>query len=336
LESGNSEEDGMRTRTLGAIAGSLIVAAAAFAAFLVGPSNLISLDTPGTDSPSPDGGDDGTGARPFAVEKPTWNTGDSWTYTAGAPSDGGPGGRLATGTLTRTVVSMDESLVNVSVEGSFRARWSLAPDNPDSRGFIMLDYSLGFRDATVGGYTWYRASDLATVKEVRTIVFHGTFEMDSGTYGARYAASVETTFEPALDVWSFPLDPNEAWTATSTATVQVSARWSIDTPDEPWVVAKEHAFTRDIHLPLASGPAEMVVTPAGTFESIPVWVAAPHVTLVGRYDSGVADGLEEDVPVPRDHASASWFSEAAKNVVKVEFYTGEAHVDLMLTDYHVG
>jgi hypothetical protein len=328
----------MRSRTLGALAGSLIVAIAAIAAFAVGPSNLISLSDPGTDPTAPGNGrDTGAGPRPFAIERPSWNVGDSWTYTARTSADGGPGGSLATGSLTRTVVSMDESLVNVSVEGSFGARWSMTPHNPDAAGSVLLNYAIGFRDATIGGYTWYRASDLATVKEVRTIAFRGTFEMDSGVYAARYAATVETTFEPALDVWSFPLDANEAWTATSTATVRVSVRWSMDMPDQPWSFAKDRTFTRDIHVPLASGAAEQIVTPAGTFESIPVWVSTPHVTtLTAHHDTGIADGLEEDVPVPREHASAVWFSSAAKNVVKVEFFTGDAHLDLELTNYRIG
>jgi hypothetical protein len=328
----------MRSRILGAIAGSLIVAAAAIAALAVGPSNIISLEDPGTGPTGPgDGGDVDAGPGLFAVERPTWHMGDSWTYTAQASVDAGPEARIATGSLTRTVVSMDESLVNVSVAGSFRAQWILAPENPDAKGSIMLDHAFGFRNAMIAGYTWYRAPDLATVKEVRRIAFQGAVETDSGTHGARYATSVETTYEPALDMWSFPLGANEAWTATSTATVRVSVRWSVDAPQQPWVFAKDYTFTRDIRLPLFSGPAEEVVTPAGTFETIPVWVATPHVkTLGARHDPGMADGLEEDMPFPRDHASAAWFSPTAKNVVKVDFFTGDAHVDLTLTDYHLG
>jgi hypothetical protein len=316
----------------------MLVAVATIAALAVGPANLLSLSGPGTRPNAPGtGGDGGAPPHVFAIEKPTWHTGDSWTYSADASADGRPGGAIATGTLTRTVVSMDASTVNVSVEGTFRSHWSLAPTDPQAAGSIMLNYAIGFRDATIGGYTWYRASDLATLKEVRTITFKGTFGTEAEVYNATYTASVETTFDPALDVWSFPLESNSSWTATSNASVHAVARWSIDAGAQPWVFSKDVTFTREVRLSLISGAEEDVVTPAGTFPSIPVWTGAAHVeALAPSRDPGIADGLEEDAPIPRDHVAAAWFSGTAKNVVMLTFDTGDAHLNLSLTDYHLG
>jgi hypothetical protein len=328
----------MQRRTLGFLTGAMLVAVATIAALAVGPANLLSLSGPGTRPNAPGtGGDGGAPPHAFAIEKPTWHTGDSWTYSANASADGGPGSAIATGTLTRTVVSMDASTVNVSVEGSFRSHWSLAPTDPQAAGSIMLNYAIGFRDATIGGYTWYRASDLATVKEVRTITFKGTFGTETDVYNATYTASVETTFDPALDVWSFPLESNSSWTATSNASVHAVARWSIDAGAQPWVFSKDVNFTRVVRLSLISGASEDVVTPAGTFPSIPIWTGSPHVgALATSRDPGLADGLEEDAPIPRDHVAAAWFSETAKNVVMLTYDTGDAHLNLSLTDYHLG
>jgi hypothetical protein len=320
----------MRTKTVGIISGFLIVAAVAIAAAALSPMALLSR--PNSNSP---GGS--TGPHALAFEKPTWNAGDSWTYTASASRDGGQGGAIATGTLTRTVESVDASVVNVSVDGAFRAHWTLSPDSAGTAGTILIAYQMYFTDATIDGYTWYRASDLATLKEVRTIHFEGNFETDSGVYHAGYTATVETTFEPALNVWSFPLEANAAWSATATASVHATAAWAVDTPSQPWIFRKEITLTRDVHLSLVSGASEDVVTPAGTFQSIPVWLGPPHVGILGATRApGLADGMDEDVPVLREHAAGAWFSGSAKNVVKVSFDTADAHLDLTLTEYHLG
>jgi hypothetical protein len=323
----------MRAKTIGIIAGALIVAAIAMSAVALSPLGLLSRPNPDTS----DGSTGGTAPHPLAFEKPAWNAGDSWTYTAAASRDGGPGGAIATGTLTRRVESVDASVVNVSVAAAFRAHWTLAPDTTGTGGSIMIAYRMYFTDANISGYTWYRASDLATLKEVRTVHFEGNFETDSGVYHAAYTATVETTYEPALDMWSFPLQANEAWNATATGTVHVTAQWAIDAPNQPWVFQKDMTITRDVHLFLVSGPSEDIVTPAGTFQAIPVWLAQPHIEIIGPSPGPrLVDGLDEDLPMPGDHVAGAWFSGTAKNVVKVAFDTAGTHLDLALTEYHLG
>src|SRR5947199_233766 len=61
------------------------------------------------------------------------------------------------------------------------------------------------QEASLSGYTWFRASDLAVIKEVRTLVVHGSAATAAGTYNASYVATIMTSFDPALDVWSFHL-----------------------------------------------------------------------------------------------------------------------------------
>jgi len=323
----------MVAKTVGILSASVIVVAVAITALALGPLALLSRSNPGANPDRPGG----PGPHPLAFEKPAWNAGDSWTYTSSASRDDGPGSAIATGTLTRQVESADADRVNVSVAGSFQTRWTLAPDATGSAGSIMLAHEMYFTGAAIEGYTWYRASDLATLKEVRTVHFDGSFEMDSGSYPAAYTATVETTFEPALNVWSFPLQANEAWTATSTATVHATAQWKVDTPAEPWSFQKQITFTRDVRLALVSGSSQDIVTPAGTFESIPVWLGLPSIGAFAPVRApGLADGLDEDMPVPREHATAAWFSGSAKNVVKLAFDTGDAHLDLALTEYHLG
>jgi hypothetical protein len=316
----------------------IVVGAIVFSAIAFGPTGFFRPSNPRT---SPDGPGHGEPALlPMAFDRPSWQVGDSWTYESSAMAGDDVGGPVGvTATLTRTVVSADDSIVNVTSEGSFHARWTLSPtpDGSEAGGSIMLGYRMFFRDATVGGYTWYRASDLATIKEVRMIQFGGTFEIDSGVYQAAYTARVETTFDPALDVWSFPLEADEAWTARSTATVHAIVDWSVEQPNGPWRFGKDITFTRPIEVLLRSGVAEDVVTPAGSFPSIPVRIGLPHIEVLGSLDRvEIAAGLEEDMPVPREHTTEAWFSGTAKNVVKVTFSTGGYRLDLALTQYDVG
>lgn len=314
----------------------LVVGIVLFSALVFGPSGFFRVQNPDTNSDVP--GREIPRPGPLAFDTPSWAVGDTWTYQAGPMGmDGDVGGARVLGVVTRTVVSANDAVVNVTTEGSFQAQWSLAPtpEGSDAAGFIMLDYRMHFHEAAVGGYTWYRASDLATLKEVRTIQFDGMFETDAGTYGAAYTAIVETTFDPALDVWSFPLEADESWIATSTATIHAVVEWVIETPEEPWAFGKEVTFTRDIDLRLSSGAAEDVVTPAGTFSAIPVRTEVPHVRVFASPGPDIAAGLEEDIPIPRVHTSESWFSETAKNVVMAVFTTGGFRLDLALTSYDV-
>lgn len=327
----------MRAKELGPLGlVAFVVVVIALASIALAPGGLFRPSREATGPGAP--GSEGPLPRPLAFDKPSWNVGDSWTYeSARATWDGGGGPIGARGSLTRTVVSVDDAIINVSSVGSFHAGWTLAPTPDDTqRGRFMVEYRMFFEDATVGGYTWYRASDLATLKEVRTIRFAGMFQTDSGVSAAEYVAIVETTFDPALDVWSFPLAADETWTARSTATTHATIAWNVEGPNAPWTVDKDVTVTRPVDLSLRSGTAEDIMTPAGTFSAIPVRIGQPHVVLLASPDAfDVAAGLEEDMPVPREHATEAWFSGTAKNVVMVTFITGGYRLDLALTDYHV-
>lgn len=287
-------------------------------------------ETPEPDVPLP---------GPLAFDQPSWQVGDTWTYESRPQFSivdqvGFPSG--ARGSLTRTVVSVDGAIVNVSSAGSFHARWTFSPSPDDPQFSITQRYPMFFDDATMGGYTWYRASDLATLKEVRTIRFAGIVQTDASVHRAEYFAAVETTFDPALDIWSFPLAADEAWTARSVATTRAVVAWNLEVPNAPWTFGRELIEVRPVEVPLRSGAAEDIATPAGTFSAIPVRVVKPDITILTSPASfDVAAGLEQDVPIPRDHTSEAWFSGTAKNVVMVTFGTGGYRLDLTLTRYDV-
>src|SRR5436853_2301602 len=119
-------------------------------------------------------------------------------------------------------------------------------------------------NATVGGYSWYRASDLALQKEVRTVSVGGSSTTAAGIYDASYSATIETTFDPALNVWSFPLQANESWNATSTATVHGWIQWQLSGPNATWKEASNFTYPEPVRLFLMSGPVVGVSTPAGS------------------------------------------------------------------------
>lgn len=326
----------MQRRTLVITAG--VVAAVAIAAIAFGPAGLVNLSTPRTNPDEPGNGGN-QGPQPNALDVPTWHEGDSWTYEVNGSADKtSRDGPSATGRITRTVVSADASTYNVSVQGSFHADWTLNPiPHGVAPGSIMLAYHMFFEDATVDGYTWVRTSDLAIVKDVRTVRFDATFETDAGAYNASYTATVETTYDPALDVWAFPIEANETWNATSTATVRISKDWRVDDPHGAWEFGQDFNVTRDVRLFMMSGAAEDIGTPAGTFPSIPVRIGRPALGGTGTSDlMDVTVGLDCDVPVPHDHSVEMWFSGTAKNVVKVSFYLGGFKVSLVLSAYHLG
>lgn len=322
----------MQRKTLALI--GIVVAVVAIAAIAFGPAGLLTSSNPGT-NPNDPGNGGNPGPHPNALDAPTWHEGDSWTYDVTASSgDVSRDGTSVTGSLTRTVVSADASMYNVSVQGAFHARWMLNPVPGDgAAGSIALVYRTLFHDATVDGYTWFRSSDLAIVKEVHTIHFAGMFETDAGAYNASYTAVVETTYDPALDLWAFPIAANESWTATSTATIHASTDWAIDDPRGPWVFGSEFNATREIRLFLNSGAPEDIDTPAGTFLAIPVRIGRPMLQGLDVMD--LAAGLDHEVPVPRDHSVETWFSATAKNVVKVSFFFVGFKVDLALSAYHL-
>lgn len=321
----------MRTKSFGMIAISAVLLAVAITAVAFGPANFAGLSNPGTNP------DDGTNQSQSdaPIGTPTWGVGDTWTYETKeswrALDDVYPS---VTWSLTKTVVSADGGAYNVSLQGSFRI-----PGFVDLMGAEMPSTIDGghirsvFKNATIEGYAWYRASDLAKLKDVRMIEIDNSFETHSGTYEASYLARIETTYEPALNLWSFPLGENETWTVTSNATIHAAIAWRVVGPDVRWEAGQNFTATRPIRLVLSSGESEDVTTPAGTFASIPVRIGSVPVVRGADEHLDLVLDLGDDEMLER---VTFWFSGSAKNVVMASVLLGGDRVDAVLTSYDVG
>ncbi len=316
------------------LATSLLLVAFAVA---VGPENLTNFGSPNGTRPQPAAGPIGT---------PTWHVGDSWTYSVNASSAPDStqslwGAPALEGTVTRTVDAADGSQYNVSLAATFHIGKviDLSQETGYGNTSIMLHSSVVLNDATVDGYTLYRASDLAKVKEFRTVHISGSFyaeyDMYNATINASYTAKIETSYDPPLDVWSFPLGENETWEAASNATVHVWKVWRFDGPN--WYIEKGRnaTFTVPIRLLLASGVFEDVTTPAGTFSAIPVRVGLPVLDLGTTTDQmAFAMRLGDDGFGEPHTAVEAWFNGDVGNVVKAETLLDGMHVEIELTSYH--
>jgi hypothetical protein len=253
-----------------------------------------------------------------------------------------PDGPSASGSITRTVVSADASQDNVSLAGSFHIRWMVdaTPEAAMADASRMAACNGMFQNATLGGYTWYQASDLSIVKEARTLEVEGSTMMTMGTYRASYKAAVETTFDPALKVWSFPLQANETWMASSNATIRAAVHWQLTGPDVSWDFHSNFTVHVPVRLFLHSGEVADVTTPAGTFTSIPISAGRPAPDVASAPASTPstdhAMGFGHEVPVERDHASVAWFSGTAKNVVQAYVFALGFRLNLALKSYHLG
>src|SRR6266704_3506785 len=223
------------------LATSLLLVAFAVA---VGPENLTNLGSPNGTRPQPEAG---------PIETPTWHVGDTWTYSVNASSAFDSTQSLwvapaLEGTVTRTVDSADGSQYNVSLAATFHIGRviDLSQETGYGNATIMLRSTVVLNDATVDGYTLYRASDLAKVTEFRTVHISGSFYAEYGMYNA------------TINVWKV---------------------WRFEGPD--WYVEKGRnaTFTVPIRFLLASGMFEDVTTPAGTFSAIPVRVGLPLMDL---------------------------------------------------------
>jgi len=318
---------------------SVLVTSSLFTAFAVavGPQNLMSLEPPNGAAPQPEAG---------PIDTPTWHVGDSWTYDVNASSDLESMQSLwvapaLEGTITRTVDSADGSQYNVSLAATYHVGKviDLSQETGYGDATIMLHATVILNDATVDGYTLYRASDLAKVTEVRTVHISGSFYAEYDTYdvaiNVSYTAKIETTYDPPLDVWSFPLGENETWEASSNATVHAWTTWRFDAPN--WYVEKGRniTFTVPVRLLLSSGIFEDVTTPAGTFSAIPVGVGLPVIELGTTTDQmAFAMRLGDDGFGDLHAPVAAWFNGDVGNVVKVATLVDGLHVQIELTSYH--
>ncbi|TLZ74895.1 MAG: hypothetical protein E6K14_02230 [Methanobacteriota archaeon] len=316
------------------LATSLLLVAFAVA---VGPENLTNLGSPNDTRPQPASG---------PIETPTWHVGDTWTYSVNTSSAPDSLGSLwvapaLEGTVTRTVDAADGSQYNVSLAATFHVGKviDLSQETGYGNASIMLHSYVVLNDATVDGYTLYRASDLAKVTEFRTVHISGSFHAEYGTYNATinasYTAKVLTNYDPPLDIWSFPLGENETWEAASNATVHVWKVWRFEGAD--WYIEKGRnaTFTVPIRVLLASGMFEDVTTPAGTFSAIPVRVGLPLMDLGTTTDQMAFAMRLGDDGIGEPHAPVeAWFNGDVGNVVKAVTVLDGLHVQIELTSYH--
>src|SRR5439155_26244517 len=105
-----------------------------------------------------------------------------------------PDAPAASGHLTRAVASAGGSQYHMSLEGSFHIHWMIDPTPlADASGAHTMTMARSMlENATVGVYSWYRASDLALQTEVRTVSVGGSSTPAAGVSGASYPAPIET------------------------------------------------------------------------------------------------------------------------------------------------
>ena len=313
-----------------------IVAVSAFLALAVGPAALMDLANPNR----PGRPTVGTGPAPNSFDAPTWHAGDTWTYDVNASAGGiRPDSPSATGSVTRTVVSADASQYNLSLIGTLHIRWMVDPTPMAGSDAFAASMASGMlQEASLSGYTLFRASDLAIIQEVRTLEVHGSAATTAGTYNASYVATIMTSFDPALDVWSFPLQANETWNVTGNATIHGWIKWDLTGPNATFGASANFSYKIPVRLFLMSGATEDVSTPAGTFPAIPVSMGRPEI-MAGRPGivsdpSDRALGFDHEMPVEPLHSAQTWYSGAVKNVVKFHLFTAGMRLNLILSSYH--
>jgi len=239
--------------------------------------------------------------------------------------------------LTRTVASADASQYNVTVHGSFHlpSLFDAARDGGYTNSSTLLLYRPVLENATVDGYALYRASDLAELKEVRTVHLKSSLWTARGWFNASYTATVQTTYDPALDIWAFPLGENETWNVSSNATIHAMIAWRFDGPNESFGFWHTFDVTAPIRLMLHSGEIQDVTTPAGTFSSIPVRVALPTIDRLTTDDrEGPVVGLGGDECGRPRLAAEAWFSGDVGNVVKAVTFIGGMKIVAELASFH--
>src|SRR2546425_518084 len=188
---------------------------------------------------------------------------------------------------------------------------------------------------TVDGSAVYRASDLAELKEVRTVQLMSALWTARGWFNVSFTATVQTTYEPALDIWAFPIEENETWNVSSTATIHAMIAWRFDGPNDSFGFWHNFNVTVPIRLMLHSGVLENVTTPAGTFSSIPVRVALPTIDRLATDDrEGPIVGLGGDECGQPHLAAEAWFSGDVGNVLKAVSFVGGMKIVAELASFH--
>src|SRR3989442_4292720 len=265
----------MRTKWMGMLVATAILASLAIAAVALGPANLLNLGSPAG----------GNTPQASSIGVPTWHVGDFWTYHLNASSAVPTWSAfVVAGNVTGMVTASDGGQYNVSVHGSFHVESliDVARSGDFGNATIMLWSRTFMENATVDGYTLYRASDLAELRDVRTVRITGSIWTEVGTFNASYTTKVDTTYEPALDVWAFPISENETWNVSSNATIHVWTKWRLDSPNEDFEFGHNFTVTLPIRLLAHFGMAEDVTTPPETVSTIPLRLTLPTLDIVSN------------------------------------------------------
>lgn len=317
----------MRTKWLGMVVATAILASVAIAAVALGPANLMNLGAPSG----------GNTPQASSIGVPTWHLGDTWTYSVNASSAGTTWSDFfVAGTLTRAVTASGGGQYNVSLRGSFHVDRlvDLAQSGDFGNATIMLWSHTFMENATVDGYTLHRTSDLAVQRDVRTVRLTGSIWTGVGTFNASYTTKVDTTFEPALNVWAFPINENETWNVSSNATIHVWTKWRLDAPNEYFEFGHNFTVKLPIRLLARSGFLEDVTTPAGTFSAISVRISLPAVDVGTDDRLTPAMGIGADGWMQPRVPAMAWFSGDVGNVVKAATAFAGARILTELIAFH--
>lgn len=293
------------------------------------------------------------------IDVPTWSVGDAWSYDVNLtrvegdaqdilcdahddicditsePSDDLVARALVLGSLTASVAGIETTesgdVYNVSVTGSFELQpWE------DRMPWERLDHEvvpIHFGAVTIEGYSLYLVDSLALVKDVRTVHMTGEFSGDWGTATAALTLWTVKTYDPAIDLWAFPILPMESWVVESTASVDVTSVFRLDAPDYYVEVGRHRAFDVPIRLVAESGEFEEVTTPAGTFQAIPISFSPSMVAEREEMDAvGVATALDHG-ELRSEATFEVWFSSDVGAAVRLHAAVHGLDLEIVLVEY---
>jgi len=205
---------------------------------------------------------------------PTWATGDEWTYDVTSNS--------SSQTVSLELTYRVEGIEDVLVGGETCECYAL-----DLSGPMTSNAGLYTVTGNVSGTLWMRRSDLAIVKsETRT---NGTaiFLFLPGTY----VAFQNSSYDPPLEEYDFPLTAQDTWSETSTEEYQtaeyanVAGLFDFNNTGEGTSPAN---FSAEF-----PGVREVIV-PAGTFASNLIRLTSPNGTVERYYSRDARNIVSEE------------------------------------------
>ncbi len=164
--------------------------------------------------------------------------------------------------------------------------------------------------STSEGTQWLRVSDLATVKTY--------METSSSGMGFSDTSSMESTYDPPVDSYNFPMSIAETWMITYTETIRETYSYN----GEPETYTDSYEATMEceaLHV-------EEVTVPAGTFETFVIFSQEKSGEYYGG--GGIFTGMGEGY-------SLNYYSSDIGFPVKSEYYydNRELDVSMELTSY---